>query len=194
MTPLRAWTRRGFLLLFFFNSILGCRIKAYGEVMGKPLSRPKTRPRARAEARGGNGNGLLGWCRKALSAYTWCRSEKGPQNTWLFRIDKADTDKCRCRAVMTDTHVVEECPVASREGGMGWVERGPRGTGKKKERERGGRGGGWPTRGLFLSCLRISFPCCYSRFRCYFSSHQSHCFCSRSFCFFHFFIKATSYD
>ena len=26
--------------------------------------------RVRAEARGGNRNGLLGWCRKALSAYT----------------------------------------------------------------------------------------------------------------------------
>ena len=26
--------------------------------------------RVRAEYRGGNGNGLLGWCRKALSAYT----------------------------------------------------------------------------------------------------------------------------
>ena len=32
--------------------------------------------RVRAEARGGNGNGLLGWCREALSAYTWCRSDK----------------------------------------------------------------------------------------------------------------------
>ena len=48
----------------------------------------------------GSGNGLLGWC----------QSEKGPQ--WLFRISKADTDKCRCGAVyvMTGTHVVEESP------------------------------------------------------------------------------------
>ena len=66
--------------------------------------------RARAEARGGNGNGLLGWCRKALSAYTWCRTNKGPQNEWLFKTGKAESDKCRCRAVITGTHVVEECP------------------------------------------------------------------------------------
>ena len=66
--------------------------------------------RVRAEARGGNGNGLIGWCRKSLSAYTWCRSNKGPQNEWLHRIGKADTDKCKCGEVMTGTHVVEECP------------------------------------------------------------------------------------
>ena len=55
--------------------------------------------RVRAEARGGNGNGLLGWCRKALSTYTWCRTNKGLQNEWLFKME-----------VMTGTHVVEECP------------------------------------------------------------------------------------
>ena len=66
--------------------------------------------RERAEARGGNGNGLLGWCRKALSAYTWCRSNKGPQNEWLFKIGKADSGRCQCGEVMTGTHVVEECP------------------------------------------------------------------------------------
>ena len=46
-----------------------------------------------------------------MSAYTWCRSDKGPHNGWLFRIGKADsdTDQCRCRGVMTGTHVVEEC-------------------------------------------------------------------------------------
>ena len=67
--------------------------------------------RVRAEARGGSGDlGLLGWCRKARSAYTWFRSNKGPQNEWLNRIGKADPDKCRCGEVITGTHVVEECP------------------------------------------------------------------------------------
>ena len=66
--------------------------------------------RERAEARGGNGNGLLVWCRKALSAYTWCRTNKGPQNEWLFKISKAGSDRCKCGDVMTRTHVVEECP------------------------------------------------------------------------------------
>ena len=67
--------------------------------------------RMRAEPRGGNGNGLLGWCRKALSAYTWCRTNKGPQNEWLFKIKKTDTERCKCGSkTMTGTHVVEECP------------------------------------------------------------------------------------
>ena len=67
--------------------------------------------RVRAETRGGgNGNGLLGWCRKALSAYTWCRTNKGPQNEWLFKIKKTDNDSCKCGKTMTGTHVVEECP------------------------------------------------------------------------------------
>ena len=67
--------------------------------------------KVRAEARGGSGNGLLGWCRKALSAYTWCRTNKGPQNEWLFKIKKKDTESCKCGELkMTGTHVVEECP------------------------------------------------------------------------------------
>ena len=60
--------------------------------------------RVRAEARGGgNNNGPLGWCRKALSAYTWCRTNKGPQNEWLFKIKKTDTESCKCGAKMTGT-------------------------------------------------------------------------------------------
>ena len=66
--------------------------------------------RVRAEARGRNGNGLLGWGRKSLSAYAWWRSDKGPQNGWLLRIGKADSDKCRCGAVITGTHVVGKFP------------------------------------------------------------------------------------
>ena len=64
--------------------------------------------RERAEARGGNGNGLLGWCRKAL--YTWCRTNKGPQCEWLFKFGKADTNWCKCGRVIAGTQVVEECP------------------------------------------------------------------------------------
>ena len=39
--------QRKSLFFFFLNSILACRNKAYGEVMGKPLIRPKTRPLCR---------------------------------------------------------------------------------------------------------------------------------------------------
>ena len=60
--------------------------------------------RVRVEARGESGNGLLGWGRKALSAYTWCRSDRGSQNGWPFRIGKADTDECRCGRGGDDGH------------------------------------------------------------------------------------------
>ena len=39
--------------------------------------------RERKEARGGGGEGILGWHRKAVSAYTWCVTGKGPQRKWL---------------------------------------------------------------------------------------------------------------
>src|SRR5258706_10086969 len=52
--------------------------------------------RVRAEARGGSGEGILGWHRKAISAYTWCVTEKGPQRKWLHKIKKKDTPECQC--------------------------------------------------------------------------------------------------
>ena len=52
--------------------------------------------RVRAEARGGSGEGILGWHRKAISAYTWCNTEKGPQRKWLHKIKKKDTPGCHC--------------------------------------------------------------------------------------------------
>ena len=44
--------------------------------------------RVRAEARGRRGGGILGWHRRAISAYTWCVTEKGPQWKWLHKIGK----------------------------------------------------------------------------------------------------------
>ena len=46
--------------------------------------------RVRAEARGGSREGILEWNRKAISAYTWCVMEKGPQRKWLVTQDKED--------------------------------------------------------------------------------------------------------
>ena len=46
-----------------------------------------------------------------MSAYVWFRTNKGPQNEWLFKIGKSDTDRCKCgEEAITGTHVVEECP------------------------------------------------------------------------------------
>ena len=65
--------------------------------------------RVRAEARGGSGEGILGWHRRAISAYTWCVTEKGPQRKWLHYIKKADTSECECHQQQTGEHLVEEC-------------------------------------------------------------------------------------
>lgn len=35
-----------------------------------------------------------GWGRQALSAYTWCFTNRGPPNSWLHKIGKAEADKC----------------------------------------------------------------------------------------------------
>ena len=66
--------------------------------------------RMRAEARGGSGEGILGWHRRAISAYTWCITEKGPQRKWLHYIKKADTTECDCHhQQQTGEHLVEGC-------------------------------------------------------------------------------------
>ena len=51
--------------------------------------------RVRAEAKGGGGEeGILGWHRKAISAYIWCLIEKEPQQRWVHPIGKADPSGC----------------------------------------------------------------------------------------------------
>ena len=52
--------------------------------------------RVGAEARGGSVEGILGWYRKAISAYTWCVTEKGPQRRRLHKIRKTDNPECQC--------------------------------------------------------------------------------------------------
>ena len=70
----------------------------------------------RAEARGGCGEGILGWHRRAISAYTWCvtdkgpLTDKGPQRKWLHKIGKEDTPDCRCnQSQQTGEHLVAGC-------------------------------------------------------------------------------------
>ena len=74
--------------------------------------------RERAKARGGSGQGILGWHRKAVSAYTWCVTGKGPQNKWLHKIKKTDTPDCRCHQEQTGRHVVEECRLLTEARGL----------------------------------------------------------------------------
>ena len=63
--------------------------------------------RVRAEARG---EGILGWHRRAISAYTWCVAEKGPQRRWLNKTGKLDTSGYHCQYLeQSGRHAVEEC-------------------------------------------------------------------------------------
>jgi len=51
------------------------------------------------------------WHRHALSAYTWYRSERGPQRAWLHHIRKIDDPACPCgHPKQTGEHIVFHCP------------------------------------------------------------------------------------
>ncbi|RPB18667.1 hypothetical protein L211DRAFT_718874 [Terfezia boudieri ATCC MYA-4762] len=69
---------------------------------------------ARAETRTAPGFGVrrCEWNRHALSAYTWLRTDRGPQRYWLHRIGKADTSSCQCgHHTENGFHIVFECPL-----------------------------------------------------------------------------------
>ena len=58
----------------------------------------------------GSGEGILGWHRRVISAYTWCVTEKGPQRRWLHKIGKAETPECLCQyPEQSGRHTVEGC-------------------------------------------------------------------------------------
>ena len=46
---------------------------------------------------GGGGEGILTWHRRAISAYTWCVTEKGPQRRWLHKFGKEESRGCHCQ-------------------------------------------------------------------------------------------------
>ena len=69
--------------------------------------------RVRAEARGGSREGILTWHRRAISAYTWCITERGPQKKWLHHVKKANSTECVCQQLQTGQHLVEECHLLS---------------------------------------------------------------------------------
>ena len=61
------------------------------------------------------------WNRHSLSAYTWTRTERGPQNKWLHHIKKVDSPSCACGAAeQTGHHLVFECPRHDESEGSSW--------------------------------------------------------------------------
>src|SRR5258706_6870555 len=99
--------------------------------------------RVRAEARGGSREGVLGWHRKAISAYTWCVTEKGPQQKWLHKLKKKDTPECQCgHPEQSGEHLVERCELleqkrklVERDEMREWKTRHSRNQLEKKKKE-----------------------------------------------------------
>ena len=54
----------------------------------------------------------INWSRRALSAYTWMRTENGPQKQWLYFIGKTDTPYCSCnpQTIQSGAHITFSCP------------------------------------------------------------------------------------
>jgi len=51
------------------------------------------------------------WHRHALTAYTWFRTERGPQKAWLHHIRKIDDPSCPCgHPSQTGEHITFHCP------------------------------------------------------------------------------------
>jgi len=56
-------------------------------------------------------SGRTEWNKHALAAYTWTRTNRGPQKAWLHHIGKADDPSCLCGHPIQDgDHLVFQCP------------------------------------------------------------------------------------
>lgn len=63
---------------------------------------------ARTEA--GFGKQRCQWNRHSRSAYTWTRTERGPQKQWLNHIGKSESPTCTCGENESRHHLVFCCP------------------------------------------------------------------------------------
>ena len=74
---------------------------------------------ARASERAVKSFGLGGkvlWKRRALAAYTWFRTGRGPQRQWLHKIGKAEGPSCPCGAtIQSGEHIVWHCTIHEHE-------------------------------------------------------------------------------
>ena len=80
---------------------------------------------ARASERAAEGYGLgsrTQWGRRALSAYTWFRTGKGPQRQRLHRIGRAENPSCPAgAAVQSGDHIVWDCNLHLSERRRNWM-------------------------------------------------------------------------
>ena len=60
------------------------------------------------------GRGRTEWGKHALAAFTWTRTDRGPQKAWLHHIGKAEDPSCTCGHTAQDgAHLVFHCPDTS---------------------------------------------------------------------------------
>ena len=53
---------------------------------------------------------MVRWGHRALAAYTWFQTGKGPQRQWLHKIGRAEDPSCPCGAVVqSGEHIVWHC-------------------------------------------------------------------------------------
>ena len=65
---------------------------------------------AERKAEGYGLGGRVQWRRRALSAYTWFRTGKGPQRQWLHKIGKTEDASCPCGTkIQSGDHIVWDC-------------------------------------------------------------------------------------
>jgi len=68
--------------------------------------------RKEARTRPGFGKRRTDFHKHALSAYTWYRTERGPQKAWLHHISRIDDPSCPCgHSKQTGEHIVFHCPI-----------------------------------------------------------------------------------
>ena len=59
----------------------------------------------------GYGNHRTEWGKHALASYTWTRTDRGPQKSWLHHVGKAEDPECSCgHPLQNGEHLVFECP------------------------------------------------------------------------------------
>ena len=68
--------------------------------------------RKSARIQAGFGHRRSEWNQHSLSAYTWMRTDRGPQKQWLHHIGKAASPRCSCPDEPPETghHLVFSCP------------------------------------------------------------------------------------
>jgi len=94
------------------HSFLGVVSLSPQKVTHEGLKAASRNNRKASRTQPGFGKRRTDWHRHALSAYTWLRTERGPQKAWLFQIRKSQDPSCPCgHPIQTGDHITFHCPL-----------------------------------------------------------------------------------